>query len=171
MINCKFRIFKMLYRKKIEFRKNNLWKNNQRILNEHRECIIGLLKERNYQNSYPCPETISEHRENFPKSFYIQILGARGAGKSTFINQILRRLNKQCVTSFPQRAKTGSEETTLLTEFFEITAAVQFLSSSYERVFLVDQPGIGGRKIREANYLQKFGPGSFPLWILLKSIV
>ena len=80
---------------------------------------------------------------------------------STFINQILRRLNKQCGTTFPQRAKTGSEETTLSTEFFEITAAVSLSSTNYQRVFLVDQPGIGGRKIREANYLQKFGPGWF----------
>ena len=121
------------------------------------------MKETNYKSSYPCPESISQHREDFPKSFYIQVLGARGAGKSTFINQILRRLNKHTGTSFPQRAKTGSEETTLLTEFFEITAAVTLSSTKYERVFLVDQPGIGGRKIREANYLQKFGPGCYRL--------
>ena len=28
-------------------------------------------------------------------------------------------------------------------------------------MFLVDQPGIGGLKITEAAYLEKFGPGHF----------
>ena len=31
----------------------------------------------------------------------------------------------------------------------------------YNKVFLVDQPGIGGLEITEADYLARFGPGKF----------
>ena len=115
----------------------------------------------NYKNSFPVPEKLIEHKRNHPNSFYIQVLGARGAGKSTFVNNIMRRLiNKSKIEDFEyKKAETGAFECTLESQFIDITRLVTNLNPPYERVFIVDQPGIGGRTILEADYLRKFGPG------------
>ena len=63
-----------------------------------------------------------------------------------------------CKAGLPQRAKTDFNECTKVTEFFDITSKVRN-KSRYDKVFICDQPGIGGLEITEARYLQDFGPG------------
>ena len=46
-----------------------------------------------------------------PNTFAIQVLGSRGAGKSTFINKFLRQTNNI------ERAETGIEECTMKRAF------------------------------------------------------
>ena len=53
------------------------------------------------------------------------------------------------------------------TEFFEITQKVKNKPDRYNKVFLVDQPGIGGLEINEAGYLARFGPGHFNFTFML----
>ena len=91
-------------------------------------------------------------KEN-PFSFNIQVLGFRGAGKSTFINQFMKKLKLGKV------AKTGANETTKETAFFDITETIRNKPQRYGKVFICDQPGIGGLEITEAGYLNNFGPG------------
>ena len=80
-------------------------------------------------------------------------------------------------------AKTGTQETTKHSEFFDITSVIRSdgLPQKYQQIILgifshlinsiakklrtflkftkVDQPGIGGLEINEEGYLEKFGPG------------
>ena len=80
-------------------------------------------------------------------------------------------------------AKTGTQETTKHSEFFDITSVIRidglpqkyhqiilgifphFINSTAEKLIKllkftkVDQPGIGGLEINEEGYLEKFGPG------------
>ena len=53
-----------------------------------------------------------------------------------------------------RQAKTGTEETTKRTEFFEITNKIRQKLEHYDKVFVVDQPGLGGLEINEAEYLR-----------------
>ena len=55
-------------------------------------------------------------------------------------------------------AKTGTVETTLSTSFYDITSRIEN-KHGFKKVFLVDQPGIGGLHVTEADYLADFGPG------------
>ena len=123
--------------------------------------INNVLADNNYKNTYPVPEVLFNHKLQNPYSFYIQVVGARGAGKSTFINNVMKRLIKaSSVEDYHyDKAATGAFETTLEQQFIDITPLVQNLKAPYKNVFLVDQPGIGGRTILEAEYLKKFGPG------------
>ena len=57
-------------------------------------------------------------------------------------------------------AQTGTQETTLETTFFDITSKMDSLPDRYQRVFIADQPGIGGLQVTEADYLAKYGPGN-----------
>ena len=81
----------------------------------------------------------------------------RGVGKSTLINSFLN----------DEIADTGTEETTKETGFYKITTTVQNIPPRYTEVFLVDQPGIGGLRIKEAGYLTKYGPGHFNYTFIL----
>ena len=127
---------------------------NQQHLLDEKTKLLDAMRINNYQQTYPVPEFFVKHKKSNPKSFYIQVLGVRGAGKSTFVNRLMKLMNLN-----KAKAKTGSEETTLETEFFDITSAMTSLPIGYEKVFLVDQPGIGGLKVKEANYLENYGPG------------
>ena len=131
------------------------------MFNKHATIINQVVMDNNYKNSFPVPEKLIDHKRKYPDSFYIQVLGARGAGKSTFINNIMRRLIiKSGIQDYEyKKAETGAFECTLEPQFINITRLVRNLNPPYENVFLVDQPGIGGRTILEADYLRKFGPG------------
>ena len=83
-----------------------------------------------------------------PKSFKIQVIGCRGVGKSTFVTKVLKALDHG------GKASTGTEETTVETQFFDISSQVELTGFDYEEVFLVDQPGIGGLVIKESEYLE-----------------
>ena len=131
------------------------------MFNKHTEIINQVVMDNNYKKSFPVPEILIEHKLKYPDSFYIQVLGVRGAGKSTFVNNIMRRLiAKSGIQDYEyKKAETGAFECTLESQFIDITPLVINLNAPYERVFIVDQPGIGGKTILEADYLRKFGPG------------
>ena len=121
--------------------------------NKQRE-LLKLVEKKNYEAHYPIPEALKEHKLQNQKSFNIQVLGCRGAGKSTLINSIMKALN------LPGRVETGSVETTKETAYLDITSVIVNKPEKYGKVFLCDQPGIGGLEITEAGYLQDFGPGT-----------
>ena len=58
-----------------------------------------------------------------------------------------------------QSAQTGTVETTKESTFYDVTSKVDSIPDRYNKVFIVDQPGIGGLEITEAGYLTRFGPG------------
>lgn len=107
------------------------------------------------------PEKLKRHHEKYPNALRIQILGTRGAGKSTFINKFMKAVNLPC------NAATDFNECTLESEFFDITPIIANRPDRYDKVFITDQPGIGGNKITEASYLTSFGPGHFNFTFLL----
>ena len=117
------------------------------------EEMLRIVEKKNYESHYPMPQSLKDHYAANPTSFNIQILGCRGAGKSTFVNKFMVKAKMGKV------AKTGSNETTIETAFYEITQKVENKPDRYENVFICDQPGIGGLKITEAGYLNDFGPG------------
>ena len=121
-----------------------------------REEMIEKLNEINYKNTFGPSGMLIKQSKDYPESFYIQVLGNRGAGKSTFINRILAKLKGK--GNF-KRAKTGDTETTLTTDFYDISGEVKNMHQKCKRVFLVDQPGIGGQEVHEADYLERFSPG------------
>ena len=45
-----------------------------------------------YDATFPIPEFLQNHKIENPKSYYVQLIGVRGNGKSTFVNKILRSL-------------------------------------------------------------------------------
>ena len=53
---------------------------------------MKIITKKNYEAFHPIPEKLKTHKQENPKAFYIQILGCRGAGKSTFINHCMRKL-------------------------------------------------------------------------------
>ena len=130
--------------------------------NQTIQKLQNILSKKNYESSYPAPAVLREHFSRNQKSFNIQFLGCRGSGKSSLINKIIRSLKIR------ERSVCGVVETTKETTFFDITQKIKTFPAGYDQVFLVDQPGIGGSKVTEAEYLEKFGPGRFQKSILCK---
>ena len=62
-----------------------------RDLEKQQENYIKIIEKKNYEASYPIPTALANHQEENPKAFYIQILGCRGAGKSTFLNRFFHK--------------------------------------------------------------------------------
>ena len=123
---------------------------------EHAEKVEEMMKiieKKNYESHYPIPETLEKHLSENENSFNIQILGCRGAGKSTFVNKFMMKAGMGKV------AATGTNETTKETAFYDITSKIVKKPDRYDKVFICDQPGIGGLEVTEASYLQQFGPG------------
>ena len=61
-----------------------------RNLEQQQENYLKIIQKKNYEATYPKPLTLKNHQEKNPKAFYIQILGCRGAGKSTFLNRLFQ---------------------------------------------------------------------------------
>ena len=114
-----------------------------------------------YNITFPIPEFLQEHQEKNPDSFYIQIVGCRGVGKSTFINYILKELGKTAT------AVSDVVEATLKPSFYDITSGINHKPDNVKNVFLVDMPGMGGLKITRAGYFRKFGPGHFDMTLIM----
>ena len=53
----------------------------------------------------------------------------------------------------------GTRETTLKPQFIDLTQYIRNLPNRYSKVFLDDQPGIGGQEIGSQNYLLEYGIG------------
>ena len=117
------------------------------------EEMMKIIEKKNYESHYPIPENLQNHMNKNEKSFNIQILGCRGAGKSTFVNKFMMKAGMGKV------AATGTNETTKETAFFDITSKITQIPERYNKVFICDQPGIGGLEVTEMSYLQQFGPG------------
>ena len=115
--------------------------------------MMKIIEKKNYESHYPIPETLEKHINENEKSFNIQILGCRGAGKSTFVNKFMIKAGMGKV------AATGTIETTKETAFYDITSKIVQKPDRYDKVFICDQPGIGGLEVTEASYLRQFGPG------------
>ena len=62
-----------------------------RILEEKQENYLKIIQKKNYEATYPKPLLLKNHQIENPKAFYIQILGCRGSGKSTFLNRFFQR--------------------------------------------------------------------------------
>lgn len=122
-----------------------------------------IIEKRNYDMNYPMPQLLKQHKAAHPNAFYIQVLGVRGAGKSSFLNNVLKKLSLKHLAT----AKTSTEECTKQTAFYPITSKIENKPPQFGEVFLSDQPGIGGLQIKEAGYLEKFGPGHFDFTLLL----
>ena len=121
--------------------------------NEKVEEMMKIIEKKNYESHYPIPEMLEKHINENEKSFNIQILGCRGAGKSTFVNKFMMKAGLGKV------AATGTHETTRTTAFYDLTNQIVQKPSRYDKVFICDQPGIGGLEVTEASYLRRFGPG------------
>lgn len=120
----------------------------ERSQNQQIEGMKNRIDKSDYESHHPCPAYLKAWLGEHSKAFTIQVLGCRGVGKSTFVNKTLKALD------IKDRAATGSSETTVKTEFFDITKHVDLTScEDIEEVFLVDQPGIGGLEITENEYL------------------
>lgn len=133
---------------------------NRNVTAAH-QGLVSYAQTLQYDSSFPIPAFLRKHKEENPDSYYIQIIGIRGCGKSTFVNKILSNMG------FPFSAKTGIVETTLEPVFYEITTAVRVKPEGIKNIFLVDMPGIGGLIVNAAGYLKNFGPGHFHLSFLL----
>ena len=125
-----------------------------RILEEKQENYLKIIQKKNYEATYPKPLVLKNHQTKNPKAFYIQILGCRGAGKSTFLNRLFQHtgLRKYFYdfnfifcgkkSSYHKRsklnyhAKIGAEETTKETEFFDVTSVINKMPKKYEKVIL-----------------------------------
>ena len=61
---------------------------------KHKKLLLNqfnkMARETNYARHFPMPQNLIEHHKDHPDAFRIQILGTRGAGKSTFINQLMK---------------------------------------------------------------------------------
>ena len=62
-----------------------------------RQKLLKIIEKRNYEAKYPKPKFLLDHQLLNPKSFYIQVLGCRGAGKSTFLNRFFRKTNLRII--------------------------------------------------------------------------
>ena len=121
------------------------------------ESNLALLRrivdKKNYEMQYPMPQKLKDHYMANPRSFNIQVLGCRGVGKSTLINKFMRKAKLELVT------KRGSVEVASETTFFDITQKTKNIPERYNRVFICDQPGIGGLEVIENDFLKNYGPG------------
>ena len=65
---------------------------NKKIKNleQQQENYLKIIQKKNYEATYPKPSFLANHQIDNPKAFYIQILGFRGAGKSTFLNRFFQ---------------------------------------------------------------------------------
>ena len=57
---------------------------------KQKDEFLKLLEKKNYEDHYPMPSKLKDHTKAYPNAFRIQILGARGAGKSTFVNKFMK---------------------------------------------------------------------------------
>ena len=73
---------------KSEYEKSNQEWTNLASLDE----LIHYSNNINYMATFPEPEFLKSHKKQNSNSYYIQIIGARGNGKSTFVTKILKRL-------------------------------------------------------------------------------
>ena len=64
-------------------------KNKNSIL-KMSENYLKIIEKKNYEVTYPKPTFLKDHQQLNPEAFYIQILGCRGVGKSTFLNRFFQ---------------------------------------------------------------------------------
>lgn len=175
-----------------EFEEIEATLNNEIIMLEERDL------EKNYKKLYLECEVLKKHKADHPNSIYIQVLGKTGVGKSTFLNAVNQELSgnmelKNQINPLNSMTddisddefetpnsheifKTGRKECTEKMQFLEITNNQSIQKIVVEnpvcknyRLWLVDQPGIGGVKVDSGNdnFLKKFSPGRFDFTLFL----
>ena len=105
-----------------------------------------------YSVHFPASQALQFHLQQNPKAFNIQIIGARGTGKSTLINYFIRERFGIHTVSL---AKTSVVECTKETTFYNVSSAFRKeleRSDTFNKVFLADQPGIGGTEIKRNDF-------------------
>lgn len=122
--------------------------------NEELEKLHSRSSEHDkYTKQYPIPDALEQHNTDNPNACNIQVVGCFKAGKSTFLKELLKEAGSK------QTAEMGSKQTT----FYEITDKITGKPERYDKVFLCDQPGIGGLNRDNMDdglvYFSKFGPG------------
>ena len=65
-------------------------KEMEKEMRKQKQEVQKILAKKNYEDHYPMPSKLKDHIKNYPNAFRIQVLGARGAGKSTFINKFMK---------------------------------------------------------------------------------
>ena len=53
--------------------------------------FLRQIEQKNYEAQFPQPNFLLTHKQKHPDSFYIQLIGARGVGKSSFANWVIIR--------------------------------------------------------------------------------
>ena len=89
----------------IENQKKNTENNNKNLQEKLEEKSKELEEEiRNHRDKYieshPIPKFLEDHQRDNPNTFYIQVIGARGSGKSTFMNRIFKHAQLRSVLIF-----------------------------------------------------------------------
>merc|ERR1711972_823632 len=101
-------------------------------------------------------------KKKHPNAVFIQVLGSSGAGKSTLMNTLVAGPDAVDEDDFVEIFKTDVVECTVESQFYDVTDKLK----TNKKVFLVDQPGIGGQKVSAQGYMQKFSPANYDLTIL-----
>ena len=84
----------------------------------YRKELNEKSRQYTYSVHYPASETLQWHLQQNPKAFYIQIIGARGTGKSTLINYFIRERFELYTVPL---AKTSVVECTKETTFYNVS--------------------------------------------------
>ena len=67
-----------------------LQENDKKHKKELMEQFHTFAREKSYARRFPMPKSLIKHHHDNPDAFRIQVLGTRGAGKSTFINKLMK---------------------------------------------------------------------------------
>ena len=94
--NCKLKFFEHSQKDLIdaEIRKKDeileIERKNKNSILKMSEKYLKIIERKNYEVTYPKPAFLRDHQIRNPRAFYIQILGCRGVGKSTFLNRFFQ---------------------------------------------------------------------------------
>lgn len=88
--------------------------------------MMKIIEKKNYEEHYPMPSVLAS--KLLPETFAMQVLGCRGAGKSTFVNKFLKKTNNK-----EEEAAVGAVECTTETRFFDITSSVTNKPERYDK--------------------------------------
>jgi len=146
-----------------------------------RNAFVEMSIHHNYKIQFPMCQELAAMKQQYHNAIFIQVLGDTGVGKSTLLNRILGLNRKNEIF------KTGKTETTVVTQFYDVSGKIielvqqlknsgsvvagscfdvlGKLDSNMPKVFLCDQPGIGGVKISAQTFFKKFTPGHYDFTI------